>query len=246
MTQATRSPQFGLSLVIPCYNESANLPLLVERVHQAFRSFPPEKFELILVENGSKDDSFHSMQALAKLHAFIRVHRIEKNQGYGHGVFQGLLQAKQDLVAYTHADLQCDPGDVLNAYRQFLQHLSDGGHYLIRGKRQGRPLSAWLFSRFFEVIGLLLLSRWIYEINAQPKLFHRKLLAQLLEPPVDFTFDLYLLLEARRMGWKSASVPVLFPDRKHGVSNWAGSFRSKLRTVLTYIRFMLRYRRRHF
>ena len=99
-------------------------------------------------------------------------------------------------------------------------------------------MSEWLISRGMELVALLLLRRWISEINAQPKLFHRGLLEHAEHPPVDFNFDVYMLYQARRRGWRIASIVVDFPPRPHGESHWAATWQSRLRTILRSMRYM--------
>ena len=72
-----------LSLVIPCYNEAANLPLLLKRCKH-FAAMP--EVEVIVVDNGSTDDSQRVLAQLLPLYPGCSSVRVEKNQGYGHGI----------------------------------------------------------------------------------------------------------------------------------------------------------------
>jgi hypothetical protein len=89
-----------------------------------------------------------------------------------------------------------------------------------------------------ELVAFLLLRRCLTEINAQPKLFHRDLLVHLERPPIDFNFDVYVLYEAKRRGWRLRSIDVEFPPRPHGKSHWAATWSSKLRTIGRSMRYM--------
>ena len=83
----------NLSIVIPCYNESENLPLIVDRIRESFTYQEPISTEVILVDNGSTDGSFDLMQKLVAtsgLDTLIRPVRVEINQGYGFGILSGL------------------------------------------------------------------------------------------------------------------------------------------------------------
>jgi hypothetical protein len=90
-----------------------------------------------------------------------------------------------------------------------------------------------------QVVATVLLRTRLSEINAQPKLFSRELLSALTHPPIDFNFDVYVLQQAKRQGWQIRSIPVAFPPRKYGHSNWAATWRSKLRTILRSVKYML-------
>ena len=98
-----------LSLVIPCYNEAGNLPALVARVVEVFGD---RDAEVILVDNGSTDDTPEAMARLIAGHEFIHGTRVEVNQGYGFGILSGLAVAAGEVLAWTHADLQADPAEI--------------------------------------------------------------------------------------------------------------------------------------
>ena len=101
-----------ISLVIPCYNEKQNLPRLIERCETLVSK---HSIEVILVDNGSTDNSSEVIEE----YPFIKLVRIEKNQGYGYGIIQGLTQATGDILSWTHADLQTDPNDLIRGLVYF-------------------------------------------------------------------------------------------------------------------------------
>ncbi|NQT16553.1 MAG: glycosyltransferase family 2 protein, partial [Planctomycetes bacterium] len=111
---------------------------------------------------------------------------------------------------------------------------------LVKGRRHGRRLGQWIIRRDMELVALGHLRRCLTEINAQPKLFHRDLMEHLDRPAVDFNFDVYVLYQARRHGWRLQSIDVEFPPRPHGQSHWAATWSSKVRTILKSMRYMCR------
>ena len=113
---------------------------------------------------------------------------------------------------------------------------------LVKGVRSGRPIPAQLVSRLFDVASLLLLQRWLYETNAQPKVFSSELINALTAPPEDFCFDLYLLLCALREGYQLETIAVEFPPRPYGESHWASSFSGRWGTFARFLRYMAVYR----
>ena len=225
-----------LSVILPCYNESKGLENILNRFQDSGKDV---HFELILVDNGSTDNSADVLASLLPRFPFARSVRIEKNVGYGHGIFTGLQSARGDLVAWTHADLQTDPGDVFRALQLYQQGAATPG-LLIKGRRHGRSLQERIVSRGMEVVALLLLRTFLTEINAQPKLFRRSLLPHMTNPPTDFNFDVYVLYQARRHRWRIAAFDVNFPPRKYGQSNWAATWRSKIRTIARSMWFMFK------
>ena len=83
------------SLIIPCYNEAANLPLLLSRCVEVAKS---GEVEVILVDNGSTDDTPRLLTELLPQYPGCRSVRVEKNQGYGFGILSGLRVAKGELL----------------------------------------------------------------------------------------------------------------------------------------------------
>ncbi len=225
-----------LSVVLPCYNESASIPAIVGR----FAEFASRgDFELILVDNGSTDGTPQVLAGVLAGNAFARSVRVEKNRGYGDGILTGLRAARGEVLAWSHADMQTDPGDVFRAL-QLYESDADRKRVLIKGNRRGRALGQRAISRGMEVVALVLLRRRMTEINAQPKLFHRSLLDHLPNAPIDFNFDVYVLYEALRHGWHVRTIEVEFPPRRHGQSHWAATFRSRARTIRRSMVFMFR------
>ena len=90
------------SLIIPCYNEAANLSLLLDRCGKITDR---SDIEVILVDNGSTDNSSEVLLNLLPRYAGCRTVRVEKNQGYGFGIFTGLRAATGDILGWTHADI---------------------------------------------------------------------------------------------------------------------------------------------
>jgi glycosyltransferase involved in cell wall biosynthesis len=225
-----------LSVVLPCYNEARGLAGILRRFAEVDAG---QDYELLLVDNGSRDNTQEVLGQLLPEHPRARCVPIEINQGYGHGIYTGLQAARGELLAWSHADLQTDPGDVFRALAR-LEQSPAPERVLVKGHRYGRRVGERIISRGMEVVALLLLRRCLREINAQPKLFHRGLLQHLNAPPPGFNFDVYVLYRAVSNGWTVDSIPVQFPPRPYGQSNWAATWRSKCRTIAHSVAFMLR------
>jgi glycosyltransferase involved in cell wall biosynthesis len=227
-------------LVVPAYNEAKNLPLLIERAVTAAQAaaLGSDQFCLVVVNNGSQDQSRETLENLQKgpLGKWFRVTNIEINQGYGHGLWRGLTATHAKYVGWTHADLQCDPKHAFEALKILTQK---SGNLLVKGARIGRSRKDIAVSRVFELFARLILGFAIFEINAQPKVFERSLLSKIKSPPDGFGFDLYVLYSAKKNGYSFETIPVSFPSRIHGVSNWASNFVGRYRTILGMIKFMI-------
>jgi glycosyltransferase involved in cell wall biosynthesis len=229
-----------LSVVLPCYNEEKNLPLILERYAQV--APPGLDWELILVENGSKDASAAVLQALLARpdYPFARGVEVAQNQGYGFGLASGLRVAKGEILAFSHADMQCDPRSVFEALAAY--RAAGGGKILVKGRRQGRAPAQELVTRAMGLIATLCLQRRLEDINAQPKLFPAGLMKNLGRLPDGFEFDVYVLYRALCSGHRLLTVPVIFAPRAHGESKWAHTFTSRWRTMARVALYILKLR----
>lgn len=221
------------TLVIPCYNEADNLNDLIDRCNAIFQR---DDMEVILVDNGSSDDTPQILAKRLKNSSHIRSIRIEHNQGYGYGILSGLKAAKGDILAWTHADMQTDPADALVGFAMYEKE-KNPTQLFVKGTRYGRRL----FDRFFA-IGMaffesMLLHKALWEINAQPTIIHRSLFESWVEPPDDYSLDLYAYYQAKRQGIKIKRFPVYFGPRLHGHSHWNFGWKSKL----TFIKRTMQY-----
>ena len=229
----------SLSLVIPCYNEQNNLPKLISRCEEVFSG---TGVEVILVDNGSTDDTPKILPELATASEVCRTVRVEVNQGYGFGILSGLAVCQGDFFGWTHADLQTDPADVLAALDIIEAHQGDERLY-IKGRRYNRPVIDTAFAWGMALFEFLVLGIAMWDINAQPNIFHRQFYKSWQDPPHDFSLDLfaYAIAVKRRMNLKR--IPVYFPPRKAGVGS-NDSLPSKISFSIRALRFSLAIRRR--
>ena len=213
-----------LSIIIPCYNESKSLPMLISRCKEVANK--DSNIEIVIVDNGSNDDTSSVLDNLTSDLTFITRVEIEINQGYGHGILAGLAAARGEILSWTHADMQTDLGDALKGL-DFFNSESNSEELFVKGRRQGRPLADVFFTVGMSIFETLLLRKFMWDINAQPTMFHRKFFLTWNMPPKDFSLDLYAYYMAKKSRLVVKRFPVVFAERAHGVSNWNISFISK-------------------
>lgn len=221
------------SLVIPCYNEEANLPLLLERCRAL--AVTPD-VEIILVDNGSTDNTAKVLKELLTEFPGCRTIRVEKNQGYGFGIMAGLKAAKGNILGWTHADMQTDPQDTLLGLKLFEKN---GLDIFVKGRRYGRPFMDTVFTVGMSVFETLILARPMWDINAQPTMFSRRFFELWTSPPIDFSLDLYAYYQAQSLKLKVHRFPVRFGERAHGVSHWNINWTAKQKFIRRTIDFSL-------
>jgi glycosyltransferase involved in cell wall biosynthesis len=229
-----------LSLVIPCFNEAKNLPLLLKRCDGLLAH---EGVEVILVDNGSTDDSPKVLAELLPQHPGCRSIRVEKNQGYGHGIVYGLKVAKGEVLAWTHADMQTDPQDAWRGLA-FFEGSADA-QVFVKGERTGRPFADVVFTVGMSVFETFLMRRAMRDINAQPTMFSRRFFESWTSPPNDFSLDLFAYYLALESGLKVRRFPVVFGERAHGVSHWNVNWQAKWKFIKRTVSYSLELKRKH-
>ena len=217
-----------LSIVVPCYNEEKNIPLILEKFNEAIGR---ADVEVLLVDNGSTDNSKDIMNQLVSKFSFARVVSVEKNQGYGFGITSGLNEAKGEFIGYTHADMQTDPADVLKAL-EIIENQENPTNCYVKGDRKRRPLFDQFFTMGMSAFETIYLGTKLWDINAQPNIFHRSFFEEIKNScPKDFSLDLYFLYMAQKNELEVIRFDVVFPERMHGTSSWNDGFASKWKFI---------------
>ncbi|MEW5896149.1 MAG: glycosyltransferase family 2 protein [Nanoarchaeota archaeon] len=226
-----------LSIVIPAYNENKNIPLILQGYAEVISNL---NAELIIVNNGSTDNSQQILEEELKKprYIFAKTILIPRNAGYGNGIVAGLKHCRGEILAYSHADMQCDPLDVIRGY-EIISKEEKPENCFVKGKRRERKIIPQLLTTCFQIITSVLFFKNFYEINAQPKVFPRRFLEKLNYIPLDFNLDFYFFYKAKKEKFKVIHMPVDYVDRRYGESKWAFSHLSKLKTVGKFIRYIL-------
>lgn len=101
-----------ISVVVPCYNESAVLPHLHGRLLAVLTSLAPDDFEIVYVDDGSDDDTPTQLRQLSMRDSHIRVVRLSRNFGQEAAMTAGLIEATGDAAVIIDADAQ-DPPELI-------------------------------------------------------------------------------------------------------------------------------------
>jgi glycosyltransferase involved in cell wall biosynthesis len=229
-----------LSISVPCYNEEKNIPMILDRFHQVIKR---SDVEVIFVNNGSTDNSQEVLEKIVARFSFAKLAQVKINQGYGYGVMEGLRAAKGDYVGWTHADMQTDPLDCLRAL-EIIEQQGCRKDIFVKGLRKGRPFFDVFFSFGMSLFESFYLKDFFWDINAQPNIFHRDFLMCWIDPPKDFSLDLYAFFQAKKQKYKIVRLPVLFPKRVYGRSSWNFGLRDKWKFIIRTIDFSVRLKKK--
>ncbi|WP_067467432.1 dolichyl-phosphate beta-glucosyltransferase [Actinomadura macra] len=208
---ASISDPVELTVVIPVYNERARLPPTLDRV-RAHLDGGPDRWELIVVDDGSTDGSARPVRAAARRDPRVRLLRTPANRGKGHAVRTGVLASRGRLVLVTDADLATPVEE--------LARLRDGlapGFAAAIGSRAGahrHPLRL-APARLGRLLIRALAVRGITDTQCGFKLFDGgRARAAFAVARVDgWGFDVEILCLFARRGWPVAEIPVRWTHR---------------------------------
>ncbi len=206
----------SLSVFFPCYNEEANVENMVRKAQQILPEIA-EKWEIIPVNDGSKDKTGEIIDRLAKEDPNVHpVHHI-KNQGYGGAVISGYNAAKYDLVFFTDGDLQFD----LREITLLIEKLDEGD--LILGFRKNRrdPLQRKLNAYLWGSLVKTLFNFKVKDVDCAFKLIKRRVIDKVQLSAGGAMVSTELLARANRAGFRFVEVGVTHYPRVAGTQTGA-------------------------
>lgn len=143
-----------ISIIVPIHNESQNIPLLYSAILQQFKKLSNYQFELVMVDDGSRDDSLNRLEQLARKDSRLRVLEFARNFGKEAAISAGLHEAKGDAAILIDADLQHPPKHL----KSFLDKWKKGADVVV-GVREYSDSESWfkkttsaLFYRLFGMV----------------------------------------------------------------------------------------------
>lgn len=230
-----RQDDVCISCVVPVFNEAANLPAFIPALYRQLAAMTP-RFEIIAVNDGSRDDSLALLRALAPSHRLC-VLDLSRNFGKEAALTAGIDHARGDVVILIDADFQ-HPVDLLPA---FLAKWREG-HDMVYGRRHGRDGEPWLRRRGTALF-YALLNRGspipIPEDAGDFRLMDRRVADALRALPEGTRFmkGLYAWV-----GFRSVAVPFAVPPRTRGESafGFAGLCRLALTGIVSFSDLPLR------
>lgn len=142
-----------ISVVVPCYNEYEALPKFMEVLEDIMKKMDYADFQVILVNDGSKDDTISVMEKLAEADGRVKYVSFSRNFGKEAAMYAGLAYADGDFVAIMDADLQDPPEFLVDMYKA----VTEEGYDCAAARRVTRkgepPIRSFFARRFYAIMG---------------------------------------------------------------------------------------------
>jgi glycosyltransferase involved in cell wall biosynthesis len=206
-----------LSIIVPAYNEEARLPPTIERLH-AFLSKQPMRYEIVVVDDGSKDNTCAVVEEHAKRIPHLRLVRQLPNKGKGAAVRMGMLAARGQIRVMCDADCSMPPEQLPLLLAPIIAckaQIAIGSRYAEGAKTAiKQPFYRVLWSRLANKVIQRSLVPGIRDTQCGFKAFTAEVARDLFKrAKIDgWAFDLEILALARRRGYDIAEIGVEWMD----------------------------------
>lgn len=193
----------SLSLVLPAYNEAENISSVVESALAVLPAHTDD-FEIIVVDDGSRDGTSALVEAISRGDARVKLVRHPQNRGYGAALRSGFRATSGDFVLFMDADRQFDVRDI-----QLLAPFA-ADYDIVAGFRMERrdPLHRRVFAEAFNVCVRVLFGVHLRDIDCAFKLFRGDLLRNLELTAPGALINTEIQAKARRQGVRLQQVGV--------------------------------------
>lgn len=203
-----------LSLIVPCYNEEQNVEAFYARCQEVF---PTDQYEVVFVNDGSKDGTYKKLQKLHEEHDNILVVNFSRNFGKESAIYAGLHYASGSYISIIDADLQQDPEIVRNMVNILKEKPDIDVVAAYQAQRHEGKLMSWCKDRFYKFINRL--SEVDLRENASDfRTFRASVQKALLDMPEYFRFSKGLF---SWVGFETEYIPYEAAERFAGTTKWS-------------------------
>ncbi len=225
----------GLSIVLPAYDEASHLAANLKRLMACLET-SGRSFEVLVVDDGSRDGTGEAARAVASTDARVRVLVHERNEGKGRALATGCAAAREDVIVLLDADLEIPPEDVIPLVERLER---EGADVAVGSKYHPEASLEWppgrrLLSRLYHLVTALCFRLPLRDTQTGLKALRREV-ADALVPRLRsrrFAWDLELVLLAHRAGHPCVTGPVhVRPSDRASRVGWRGALQAGFDTL---------------
>lgn len=229
----------SLSIVFPIYNEEENILPLLNATLPVVSSLTKD-FEIIFVDDGSKDTSPQILKQLSK-EKYIKVYTLKKNMGKATALYVGFQKATKDIIVTMDSDLQDDPKEI----PLLIQKIHEGYDF-VNGWKKNKHLEKGdklkrLPSLFFNNLTYVITKVNVHDYNCPFKAYKKQVAKDLF---LYGDMHRYIPVQVANMGYKYTEVVVSNYPRKYGVTKYGSSRILRGLLDLITIKYLVGYKNR--
>lgn len=234
MGQAAKK-DISLSIVIPLYNEQENIPRLIKELDDFLKNFNKE-FEVIIIDDGSSDNSYQMLSELARKRKYLRLLRFGANFGQTAAISAGFHSARGEIIVTMDADLQNNPRDITLLLKKM-----EEGYDIVSGWRKKRK-DKFISRRIPSIAANKIISRitgvFLHDYGCTLKAYRKEIVKH-----INLYGEMHRFIPAlgRWAGASITEVEVSHRARRHGKSKYGISRIFKVILDLLTVKFFLSY-----
>jgi glycosyltransferase involved in cell wall biosynthesis len=203
-----------VSILVPAYNEQAT----VERIVRKLIELPMDDYEIVLVDDGSTDETLAIARRLAVEFTQLRVFALETNRGKTAAIARAIQESTGEVLIVQDADLEYDPReipDVLGPIREGVADVVYGSRFLV--KRASRVLYYYhyLANKFLTCLSNILTNRNMSDIETCYKAFRREVIAPLQLSSKGFGMEVEITAMVCKTRARTYEVPISYYGRTY-------------------------------
>jgi glycosyltransferase involved in cell wall biosynthesis len=210
-SRITDSRQVDVSVLVPAKDEAANLPLFMEQAAVAFAASSLHSYEVIVIDDGSSDNTWELLQHLTTQYSFLRPVRHRAQRGIADALRTGYLHARGNVLVFYPADLQFKPEDIPRLVAPILADEAD----MVTGFKQGKYEKAFV-SGIYNALSRTLFHVPVKDLNSV-KAYRREIMDALPARP---DWHRYMIVIAAAQGFTVTEIPVPLYPRHAGKSKF--------------------------
>lgn len=224
----------GISIFFPAYNDAGSIEHLVETATSVVKNLT-DNYEIIVVNDGSQDNTKKIINSLAKKYKFFKAVHHEKNKGYGGALKTAISNCTKDWIFYTDGDGQYNPRELIKLWKVRDKADIINGYKIKRGDGFYRTL----IGRMYHYLAKFMFGLKVKDVDCDFRLMKRKIFDNIkLESNSGFAC-VEMVKKIQNKGYKFFEVPVNHYPRQSGNSQF---FTPKkiIKTLLTFLKFRIR------
>ena len=200
-----------VSVLVPAKDEAENLPLFMELAAEAFARTPEVRYEVVVIDDGSVDDSWRVLQELGARYDFLHSVRHRSRRGIADALRTGYLSSTGQVLVFYPADLQFKPEDIPRLVAPILAQESD----MVTGFKEGKYEKAFV-SGIYNKLSRTLFHVPVKDLNSV-KAYRREIMDAL---PVRPDWHRYMIVIAAAEGFTVTEIPIPLYPRHAGRSKF--------------------------
>jgi len=210
-----------VSVIVPTYNEKENLPTLVDEINKVFVDGKIIG-EVVIIDDNSPDGTGQLAEQLKEKYKFLKVIHRPSKLGLGSAYREGFRAAESKLLFTMDADLSHDPS-YIPRFIEKAEHADVvvGSRYIEGGAIVGWGLYRKMVSRIANILAGVAVGAGVSDVTSGYRAYRKEVFEKVTTERIKssgYAFQLEIIYEIRKKGFKIDEVPIVFTDRRKGKS----------------------------